>query len=112
MARAAVRARAEGGIMAELGMNVRQNGKDDPELLHELGIRWIRIKPTNHVDLTGYVKKCQGLVPRINVLLVIDGQSLTKFNQDGSEVGPMEPAEAAALYAARYHTADCRADAW
>src|SRR5262245_45092391 len=98
--------------MAELGMNVRQNGKDDLKELHALGIRWIRIKPTNHVDLIGYINRCHRLDPPIKALLIIDGQSLTEFGQDGSEIRPMTPAEAAALYAARYDTDECRADAW
>jgi hypothetical protein len=98
--------------MAELGMNVRQDGGDDPQELHDLGVRWVRFKPTTHQDLTDYVNDCHAFDPPIQVLLVVDGDSLTRFAADGSNQGPLTPDEAAAIYAARYDVDTCRVDAW
>lgn len=98
--------------MAKLGMNVRSDGSDDLQALHALGVRWIRMVPLNHIDVRAYVNEAHALNPPIQVLFVLDGNSITQFDAAGNRVGPFSPVGAATIYSALYDTDECRVDAW
>jgi hypothetical protein len=99
-------------MMAKLGMNVRADGSDDLQALHALGVRWVRMVPHNHMDVRAYVNEAHALNPPIQVLFVVDGESMTQFDAGGHEVGPFSPVGAATIYSALYDTDECRVDAW
>jgi hypothetical protein len=104
--------------MAQIGVNVRRLGQDDPDKIAEYGFSWVRIVAMDRQDLLpngdipGYVARCHAA--GLQVLLMIGGESLAVGGDETTATAWYSYPEAAELYAswyARVPKVD-RVDAW